>query len=470
MKRSSVFSIPSKPLSRRTLLRGAGGIALALPFLEAMSPRIARAQTAPKRFLVFFSANGTIKDQWQPEGGVTDFTMSPILAPLEAHRDDLLIMRGLNNEASYLYDPNAHDTSMATMLTADALVVGPSGTGRAGHVLDGTANGPSIDQEIAGLIGGDTKLPSLELGVQSTTTILEPMPTRMCYRGTAGNARSLPPEDDPQTVFTRLFMDANASSETIDDLKRQRRSVLDFVVSDFERLEARVSVADRQKLERHLSTVRDFELSLDNMGAVEGAGCQVPTAAPSVNLDPVDCVQDDRPARCFGDFRELGKAQMDMLVLALTCDLTRVITLQWATAESTIHHKWLDVAGEHHLMSHDAVGNREDLIKINTWYAEQFAYLLDNLKSHTDADGASVLESSVVLWANELSDGDIHNRRDLGWIIAGQGNGSIGTGRSVRYTDTTTNQLFASLMTMFGSPTESFGAPEFGGTLSGLGG
>jgi hypothetical protein len=120
-------------------------------------------------------------------------------------------------------------------------------------------------------------------------------------------------------------------------------------------------------------------------------------------------------------------------------------------------------------MSHDAAGNRNDLIKINVWYAERFKELLDALKTETDADG-SLLSSSVVLWANELSDGDIHNRRDLGWIIAGQGGGAVRTGRSVQYDRaTTTNQLFASLMTMFGSPTESFGAPQFGGTLSGLG-
>jgi hypothetical protein len=120
-------------------------------------------------------------------------------------------------------------------------------------------------------------------------------------------------------------------------------------------------------------------------------------------------------------------------------------------------------------MSHDAVGHRNDLIKISTWYSERFAELLVALKTQSDADGP-LLESSVVLWANELSDGDIHNRRDLGWIIAGQGNGAIRTGRNVRYNSSpTTNQLFASLMTMFGSPTDRFGAAQFSGTLSGLG-
>lgn len=468
MTRKPVFSIPSRPISRRTVIRGAGGVALALPFLDVMRPRLAKAATAPKRFVVFFSANGMIKDQWQPTGTETAFTLSPILMPLAAHQSDLLIMRGLNNEASYMYAPNAHDASCATMLTANKLVVGPSGTGRAGHVLDGTSAGPSIDQEIARVIGGATKIPSLELGVQSTTTILEPMVTRISYRGTAGNAKSVPLEDDPKKVFTRLFMDAGASTATIDTLKKKRKSILDSALRDFTRLQAKVSASDKAKLDRHATTIREFEKSLDNTATPTGPTCQVPPA-PTVNLDPVDCVQDGRKTRCYGDFQALGKAQMDLLVMALTCDLTRVITLQWSTAESTVFFKSLAATGEHHLMSHDVKTYRNDLIKIGTWYAQQYAYLLDGLKSHNDAAGGTLLDSSVVLWANELSDGDTHNRRDLGWIIAGKGNGAIKTGRSVKYTNATTNQLFASLMTMFGQPTTTFGASQYSGTLSGLG-
>jgi hypothetical protein len=463
----SVFCVPSKPIPRRTLLRGAGGIALALPFLEAMQPRAARAaESGPKRFVVFFSANGTIKDQWQPSGTETAFTLSPILAPLAAHQQDLLIMRGLNNEASYIYEPNAHDASMATMLTASKLVIGPSGTGRAGHVLDGTSAGPSIDQEIARVIGGATQLPSLELGVQSTTTILEPMVVRMSYRGTQGNAKSVPLEDDPKKVFTRLFKDSGATSAELTALKAQRKSVLDAVLRDFQRLEGKVGAQDRQKLERHAATIRDLELSLEKLGNSDGK-CEIPPA-PEVNLNPVDCVQDGRPAKCAGDFQTLGKVQMDLLTLALACDATRVVTLQWSTAESTVFHKSLQATGEHHLMSHDPKSKREDLIRINTWYAQQFDYLLTSLKAQSDADG-TLLDSSVVLWANELSDGDSHNRRDLGWIIAGKGNGAIRTGRSVQYKNTTTNQLFASLMNMFGAPSDGFGDPQFKGTLSGLG-
>jgi hypothetical protein len=468
MTKPSVFCIPSKPLPRRTVLRGAC-VTLALPFLDAMRPRVATAQTVmPKRFVVFFSANGTIKDEWQPTGTGANYTLSPILSPLAGHEGNLLIMRGLSNEASYLYDPNAHDTSMATMLTANKLLLGPSGTGRAGHVLDGTAAGPSIDQEIARVINSQNQLamPSLELGVQSTATILEPMPLRMCYRGVPGDAEAVTPEDDPIEVFNRMFMATGTPPAEIEALKTQRRSVLDFVLRDFGRLTAKVGVEDRQKLEKHATTVREYELTLDKLGTT--LDCDKPAAPPDVTLEPVDCIMDGRPGRCFGDFTELGKAQMDNLVLALACDLTRVVTLQWSTAESTVFFDWLNVGGEHHLMSHDPRNNRESLIKINTWYAERFKYLLDAMTAETDADG-TLLDSSIVLWANELSDGDSHNRRDLGWILAGKGGGAISPGRSVQYDrSATTNQLFASLMTMFGSPTESFGAPQYTGTLSDL--
>jgi len=140
-----------KALSRRTLLRGAGGIAVALPFLDAMlRPNRPRAAGVAKRFIVFFSANGTIMNNWAPTGGETDFTLSPILAPLEAHRDRLLVLRGLGNEVSYNSPgSNPHDLAMGTLLTAMPMVLGPSGLGRADHIVDGTVGGPSIDQVIA---------------------------------------------------------------------------------------------------------------------------------------------------------------------------------------------------------------------------------------------------------------------------------------------------------------------------------
>jgi hypothetical protein len=459
-----------KPLSRRTLLRGAGGVAVALPFLEAMRatrPRSASAAGTPKRYVTWFSSNGFIMDNWQPTGTESNFTLTGTLSALTPHKDNLIFMRGLANEASYIYGPNAHDAACSTMLTGAQLKVGPSGTGRAGHVLDGTSDGPSIDQELARVIGNKTKFASLELGVQSTTTILEPMVTRICYSGTLGAAKSLPLEDDPKKVFSRLFMDANASAAAADALRTKRKSVLDAALRDFERLNAKVGTADRAKLDRHATTVRGIETSLDKLGGT-GLTCTVPTNPPTANLDPVDCLQDGRPAKCAGDFRTLGQAQMDLLVLALACDLTRVATLQWSTAESTVFHKWLNVKTEHHLMTHDVGTYKADLITIETWYAQQFAKFLDAMKSHTDPDGTTLLDSSIILWPNELSEGQSHNRRDLGWTLAGKGNGALRPGRNLKFNGNTTNQLFAALMTMYGAPTMGFGDPRFKGVLPSL--
>jgi hypothetical protein len=458
-----------KVLSRRTLLRGAGGVAVALPFLDAMTrPRRARAAGVAKRFIVFFSANGTIMNNWAPGGGETDFTLSPILAPLAAqHRDRLLILRGLGNEVSYnTPGSNAHDLSMGTMLTAMPMLIGPSGLGRAGHIIDGTAGGPSIDQVIAKTIGAGQRFTSLSLGVQSTTTILEPMVTKMSYRASGD---PVIPEDDPADAFAALFGDTQATQAAILAVQKRRGTVLDAVLADLTGLSARVGAGDKAKLDAHATSIRELEKQLLTMGSTTQSCRGVTPMAPAVSLKPYSCLQDARPATCVGDFATIGKAQMDVLALALACDLTRVATLQWSTAESTVVHSELALTGEHHLMSHDDVNDAGQLTQINIWYAQQFGALLDRLAAVTDADGQTLLDGSVILWINELSAGQVHNRRDLPYVLAGQGNGALRTGRYLHNGGDPHNKLFASFLNMFGITATGFGDPRFPGVLTGLG-
>ena len=163
-----------KPLKRRTFLRGAGGIAVALPFLDAMVSKAAPEDGPCPRFVVFFSANGTIHERWQPVGTQADFLLDDpadpnrILAPLESFKDQLIVIEGLSQE-SRTSGPggNGHDLGMGHMLTAADLVVGPSGVGEFAHLPDGSAGGPSIDQTIADTIGNETPFRSIEFGVQS---------------------------------------------------------------------------------------------------------------------------------------------------------------------------------------------------------------------------------------------------------------------------------------------------------------
>ncbi len=456
-------------LTRRTLLRGAAGVSIALPFLEAMRPRLSHAQSAgPKRFGVFFMPDGVNPSTWEPQGEGTNFTLRSGLQPLEAHRDDIVILRGIDMETSYRTTDakaNPHDLGMAHMLTASQMIV--RAKGRADHVTNGTAGGPSIDQAIAQAIGGETKLRTLELGVESTTSKLEPMVLHMSYGG-PDDART--PIDEPKQAFARLFGDTDASQSEVEILMNQRRSVLDAVLTDFQNVSAAVGYDDRQRLERHASHIRDIESRVANLTPA-AAMCASPTE-PTVSAELVDCVVNEHSstpmnAKCLASFTDVGKAQMDLMVLAFACDLSRVVSLQWSTAEGTTFYGFLPgITGEHHRMSHDLATYGSQLSTVDTWYAEQFAYLLSEMKKIPEGDG-NLLDNSLMFWVNEQEDGQAHNRRNIPMVLAGKAGGQLATGRVIRYKNEPHNKLYTTFLNMFGVEATQFGE-DFAGSLTGL--
>ncbi len=454
-------------LNRRTLLRGMAGISIALPFLEAMRPGVGKAQTTvPQRFGVFFSPCGVAPNVWEPSGEGSTFTLSQALQPLLPHQNDLVILRGIDAATSYMQEGNPHDLAMAHLLTASRMQV--RRVGRADHVVDGTVSGPSIDQAIAQAIGNDTRLRSLELGVESTTTVLEPMVLHMSYGG-PNDPRT--PIDEPQQAFARLFGDTDSSQSEIEILHKQRRSVLDAVLTEFQTLGSSIGYDDRQRLERHASHIRDIESRVVEIPA-SVAACVSPTP-PTVRAELVDCVVNGHSAtpmnaKCLASIPEIGKAQMDLMVLAFACDLSRVVSLQWSTAESTTFHSHAGVRGEHHRMSHDVATYGSDLGKVDTWFAEQFAYLLTELKKVPEGEG-NLLDSMLLMWANELEHGEVHSRRNLPFVLAGKAGGQMTTGRLLRYQQGEPhNKLYTTFLNMFGVPATGFGERDFPGTLNGL--
>jgi hypothetical protein len=459
----------SRRLTRRTILRGAAGITVALPFLEALRPRATMAQdspAAPQRFGVFFSACGAIMSNWKPTGGETDFVLSPALQPLEAHRGDLVVLSGIDAATSYMQDGNPHDLSMAHMLTAMRMKVNK--LGRADHVVNGTVGGPSIDQAIAKVIGGQTKLRSLELGVESTTTALEPMVLRMSYGG-PDDPRT--PLDDPQQAFTRLFGDTDAGQAEIAHLLKKRASVLDAVLGEFHSVDAKLGYDDRQRLERHANAIRDLENQLTAMGGATREMCAAPVR-PTVTAELVDCITNEHSStpmqsKCLASFPDVGKAQMDLMVLAFACDLSRVVSLQWSTAESTTLHSQVGATGEHHRMSHDLGTYNPQLKKVDNWFAQQFAYLLSEMKKIDEGSG-TLLDNTLLFWPNELSEGQEHSRRDLPYLLAGKAGGQLTTGRYLKYNATPHNKLFTTFLNMFGEPATGFGEKDYPGAITGL--
>jgi hypothetical protein len=504
-------------LSRRAMLKGALGVGVALPWLELMRPRSLRAQSAvdaPKRFGVFFSPCGTIPENWRPTQDFmappTDFTLSPILSPLEPFKNDINVLRGMNFESSQSkYGPiaNVHDQGMTHMLTAIGLVKGPAGAGRANHFLDGSAGGPSIDQH--------TLLPSLELGVESTDTFLETLVTHMCYGPVDQNdqyKRAIPiqPVDDPVQIYTRLTGSSQAgTTEQILAALQNRKSVLDYVTDDYGDLMGQLGSEDRAKLDQHLTNVRDIETRVTRlMSNPTSASCpgiqNIRPVAPArqqclrdQDLRNADVIATQSANYCVTNFREIGQMQMDLMILALQCDLTRVASLQWSTAESTVIHTWLPLeypgTKEHHMMTHNesvdvsqmaamvdqqtALTIRSDLTKVHNWYAQQFAYMLGKMKAIDEGNGKSLLDNMLFFWTNELGEGGKHTYYNVPMVLAGSCGGQLPTGRYFDFlgngmpafgSGMAHNKLFVTFLKLFGIDENTFGLPDFAGTVPGL--
>lgn len=437
-----------RPLSRRTLLRGLGGVAIGLPFLSAMEPS-ARALGFPKRLVIFFSADGTVPATWTPSGGEFDFTLGPILMPLEPHRGEIIIIDGVDNEAAYHGPGDGHQTGMGTLLTGTELLNGtefceadcsdPTKT-------VGYGGGISLDQFVANKISESvtTKFGSLEFGVQVGGGSVW---SRMCYLDAD---KPLPPRDDPAANFNDIFGDLAADPFGLENLRKQRHTVLDAVTSDYDALNKRLGKEDKIKLDAHLSAIREVEKRLDVVNQL-GGSCQLPTIG-----DPGDLYNDD-------NFPTIGKLQMDLLVMSLACDLTRVASLQWSSSVSNKVFSWLGISEGHHDLSHlgdsDTVA-QDKLTKINNWYATQFAYLIDQMKKVPEGDG-TMLDNTVILWVNELGVGNSHTRRDEPFIIAGSCQNYFKTGRYLQYSGDYHNNLLLSVINAMGYPETTFGNPAY---------
>lgn len=262
----------------------------------------------------------------------------------------------------------------------------------------------------------------------------------------------------------RLFADTLTSKAELEALRQRRRSVLDAVLGEFNSVNATLGYDDKQKLERHATAIRDIERQLD-LG--DTSSCKVPDAPPNVDVKVVDCTRDGRPTKCLTGFADIGKAQLNLFVLALACDLTRVASIQWSTAESTTVHSHIGIGDEHHLMSHDIANKAPLMTKVNTWYAGQFNYLLDELQKVKEGDG-TLLDHVLLFWPNELSQAEVHDRRKLPYVLAGRASGKLQTGRYLNYKGDPHNKLLATFLNIFGVPVTSFGESMFPGTLTGL--
>ena len=460
--------IPRPRLSRRHVLRGLGGMAVGLPLLDAMRGRTAHAGgvVCPKRLIIMYTPNGTIAKNFWPTSvnSETDFELSPILTPLAAHKQDLLIVGGVDMLSALADDVNgsapgdAHQKGTGQCLTARELLQGNFAGD--GGLSAGWAGGISLDQEVANHVGLDTPYASLELGVAVQGASVR---SRISYRG-AG--QPLPPENNPFAAYQRLFGDSIGDPLDVERRTARRHAVLDVVSEDYKKLRDQLGAEDRERVHNHLLGIETIRDRLDSALISFGGSCQplndLGMPDPTLDVDKV------------ANMPIVGGLQMDLMAMAIACDITRVSTLMWSNSTANHVLSFVDpsISEGHHTIAHKGDEDNAKIAQntnINTWYATQLAGLIDRLKAIPEGDG-TVFDSTVILWTNEQAKGNNHDRRDLPYVIAGSAAGHFNTGRYVEFDgDVGHNRMLVSMLNAMGIEADEFGNPVYGkGPLTGL--
>lgn len=441
-----------------------GATALAVPFIPLLDAHAASAP--PKRIVFFFSSNGTIHESWLPKMNGSNLELSPILSPLEKLKSRILVIDGLSHKVIIeKSDRGGHSAGMNTALTGKNNKIVDSA-----QPLHSLATGISLDQYLAGKIGGQTKLRSIECGIQ-----VEPYYKAFASLSYRDALAPIMPENSPYRVFDRLFRtipETNAADQATTQANLEdRQRVLESASKQLETLRKRLPAADRLKMEAHIEAVREVGHSLTTgAGMASGRACQKPELGPPLDIEKNSNI----PA--------IAKMQMDLLAMALACDLTRVATLQFGKAGSNHRFTWLgpefasdpllnsfcQARGFHALAHRESdPESRAKLVRINTWYADQFAYFLNKLASIPEG-GGSVLDQTVVVWVNELGSGGTHTHEKTPWVLGGNAGGFLKSGQLLSYPGEPHNRLLLTLCHAMGVATDSFGDPDYcqAGSLS----
>jgi hypothetical protein len=444
--------ITRKALPRRTFLRGMG-VAVGLPFMDAMVPALARAQAKkpPVRLMFFYLPNGIDMPNWTPSYSGKLGELPRILKPLEPFRDEMLLLGNLTqNWARGLLDgAGDHGRCCANYLTG-------------AHVkktaTDIHVDGPmSMDQLIASRIGNQTKLPSLEIGME------DPRQSGSCDSGYScaytnnlawkSETQPMPPILDPRMLFERLF-GAHADLSPIERARRQRlkTSILDYVQDSAKRMERDLGPTDRRKLDEYLTAIRSIEQQMERAAKDE---------------TPVDPGM-GKPAGAPADFGEHFKLLTDMVTVAFQADLTRVGTFMITREGTSRSYREIGIPDGHHPLTHH--GGRQDQLakvtRINEYHVQNFAAWVQRLASIREGDGR-LLDNTILVYGASLNDGNRHVHEDLPTLLVGRGGGTLRPGRRIVFRrETPFCNLHLSLMDRMGVEVESFG--DSSGRLSGL--
>lgn len=427
---------------------------------------LARTPKPPceKRYVGLFKPIGFIGADFWPTGlnlsSTTEWS-NLILSPLEPHKADLTLIRGLQYRRP---SGNAHAQGMGRVFTGATVDIPPSG-----DAIDyGFPNDVSIDQAIAAHLrtqaGVTTPFRSLEFGVRVRSNLLI---GRMSFDAPK---QALQPGDDPAVMYDRIIAKitdvcggggANASGN------KRELSLLEATRGDLNNAKARMGLTaeERQKLERYQAAIEEIELGLKSI---------VPITR--------DCPTLTRPTveNISTNYDKISALQRTLMLLALDWDLTRVCTLLWSGAQSNQAFNFLkDASGNslgtvsHHSLTHevrDSIGDnpRAKLKIIDTWYMKEIAALLAGMKAIDDGGGKTLLDNSIVLMGTDVADGATHSHDNIPFILAGRGGGTLTSGQFHQLASQRShNDLLLTLCQAMDMPITTFGeASKCNGPLS----
>ena len=439
-------------LSRRQTLKGLGAT-LALPFLEAMRPLHGQSTSSgiPVRMACLFMPNGVRPDKWTPSGSGKTYKLSPILAPLEAVKDDIMVISGLTNKASHGGDGHYFKTASWLTCTTIEKTVGSNVS----------SNGISIDQIAAEEIGKTTRLPSMELGTEPITSGIDRNVNLTRLYGSHISWKKpdvpLPCEINPRIAFDRLFRNRGRKGGVA--AGNPDKSILDIVLDDAKSLKRSLGDEDTHKLDQYLESVREVERRIENEASQLGAGQNLTPEA----LKQLEALSQRINQAGGGSKNEFGSLQrlnptehvrlmMDIMVLAFWTDSTRVSTFMFGNAVSGKNFSFLDgVSGSHHSISHhkNDAKQLDQYQRINTWHSEQYAYMLQRMKSIKEG-GSTLLDNSMVLYGSGIRDGNAHATKDIPIILGGGAKGQLKTGRHLETGGAELSSLYVGMLKRLG--------------------
>jgi hypothetical protein len=433
----------NKFIPRRTFLKGVGAT-VALPFLDAMVPVFAApgANDRPTRLSFIEVPNGIIMDKWTPATEGAGFTFTPVLKPLEAFREQMLVLSGLDQNEARQFDGELggdHSRACAAFLTGTHCKMTSGADLQAGI---------SVDQIAAKEFGKYTQLASLEVGMESSEVVGACESAYSCaYYNTISwrtESNPLPMENRPRVIFERLFGESGSTDPKVRMARmEENRSILDAVMDDISRLRKRLPAGDRDKVDQYIEAIRDVERRLDV--AESQSDRELPEMAGPVGTPET--------------FSEFYKLMADLQILAWQSDMTRVCTFQIGHEMSNRAYPELGFGDSHHSVTHHQ-GDPEKIaktIQVNIFHTKMLAYYLEKLQSTPDGEG-TLMDNTLMMYGSALSNGNLHIFHDLPLIlVAGSATGIKG-GQHVRYSKgTPMNNLFLTMLDKAGVMVDSLG-------------